>query len=121
MKRNLDLIRHILLTTEDSNASELKVNDYVTNQYSIKEISYHITLLIEADYIIALRADNLGSLYPEYIVQRLTYKGHDFLDTIRNDNVFNKTKTVVKSTVGTTALTLVKEIAVNCAKDLLGI
>ena len=121
MKRNLDLIRYILLTTEDSDTSELRVADYITSQYSFNEVSYHITLLIEAGYMIALRADNLSSSYPDYIVQRLTYKGHDFLDTIRNDNVFNKTKTIISSTVGTTALSLIKDVALNYAKDMLGI
>lgn len=52
MKRNLDLIRYILLTTEDSDTSELRVADYITSQYSFNEVSYHITLLIEAGYLL---------------------------------------------------------------------
>ena len=121
MKRNLDLIRHILLTTENTNLSELSVLDYVTESYSFGDVSYHIELLADAGYLVVLDISTLSSVYSDYLVRRLTNQGHDFLNSIRNDTIFNKTKHTVLSRVGNVALDVIKEIATAIAKNQLGI
>lgn len=121
MKRNLDTIRHTLLVTETFDISELRVNDYVTEKYSFNEISYHIALLTDDGYIIATPIEYIGVTYPDYFIKRLTNKGCDFLDSIRSETVFNKTKNKIISTVGATTLDLVKDVAMAIAKGLLGI
>jgi len=121
MKRNLDLIRHILLVTESLDKPKIVADDFVTEIYSYDEVCYHLSLLVNADYITAIEVPVLNSRYADYIVKQLTNSGCDFLDSIRNDTVFNKTKETLFSTVGTVALEAVKELARSTAKNLLGI
>ena len=49
----------------------------------------------------------------------LTNDGHDFLDTIRNDTIWNQTKEVVAENVGTTALEIMLETAKGIAKGII--
>lgn len=121
MKRNLDLIRHILLTTESSNLDNLYIDNYVNDLFSAKEVSYHISLLCDDNYLIATTISRIGNLYPEFIVKRLTNSGCDFLDSIRDDNIFNQTKTKIFSTVGSTTLDIIKDVALSIIRSQLGI
>lgn len=121
LKRNLDLIHHILITTEASNSLKTCTDDYVNDEYSFEEVSYHISLLTDDGYVIAKVVPTCGTLYASYIVERLTNKGHDFLDSIRNETVFAKTKSRIISTVGAATLDIVKDVAINITKGLLGV
>lgn len=121
MKRNLDLIRHILLVTESSDTGYLSANTYVTDEYSYLKIYYHISLLMDNEFLIVNEVAPVCGLRPEYVVVRLTSKGHDFLESVRDDNIFNKTKNKIASIAGTTTLEIVKDIAINLIKTQLGI
>lgn len=121
MKRNLDLIRHILLVTESLDKPKITADDFVTEIYSYDEVCYHLSLLADANYVNVIEVPILNSRYSDYIVKRLTNSGHDFLDSIKNDTVFNKTKETLFSTVGTVALEVVKDLALSTTRNLLGI
>ena len=121
MKRNLDLIRHILLVTENSNVSRLDIGKYVANEYSLSEVRYHVLLLEDSGYLQVKEISPCKGVHPEYVVERLTSKGHDFLDTIRNDDIFDKTKNKLASTIGVTTLEIVKDVAISFIKTHFGI
>ena len=42
MKRNLDTLRYVLMTTENLDNNLVFVDNYVTDKYSFNEISFHI-------------------------------------------------------------------------------
>lgn len=48
-------------------------------------------------------------------------EGHDFLDAVRSDDVWDATKKKVAATVGTTSLVVMKEIATANAREKLGL
>ena len=51
-----------------------------------------MALLIDAGLIDGQVANTLGPGVKDFFAQRLTWEGHEFLDSIRSDTVWNKTK-----------------------------
>ena len=94
MKRDMDLVREILLATENkSDFSSWLVPDI--EGYTKLEIYYHIKLLIQAGLV---EGENLSSdSGDKWVIKTLTSTGHDFLDASRNDTIWNKAKDSIKS------------------------
>ena len=96
MKLNQDCIRDLLLYLEEN----LKLNDYLSisnislKNYSSEELLYTADKLYEAGYLKCSRKvyDNTDLMI---FVSSITYTGHQFLDNIRDDKVFAKTKSVL--------------------------
>ncbi|MBA1276174.1 MULTISPECIES: DUF2513 domain-containing protein [Pseudomonadaceae] len=92
MKRNWDTIREILTRLEDlpDTDSMLDLSDFPEDgRY---EYSYHVELLIEAGIVEGQMSRTLGRGPTHFFARRLTWPGHEFLDSIRSDTVWNKTK-----------------------------
>lgn len=95
MKRDMDLIRRILIevesidTPEVSTALELDGVDEVT-------VKYHLTLLVDAGLMEEVEHGFTRSrpgtkiLFSRLI--RLTWQGHEFLDAARDQTRWNKAK-----------------------------
>ncbi|WP_264173176.1 DUF2513 domain-containing protein [Burkholderia sp. AU30198] len=91
----MDLIRELLLKLEalpmrpegiviiKANDAEVQVGDYSEDQ-----IGYHLALIREAGLIDAPGGGRMGGV----TFRRLSWAGHDFLDSIRSPDVWNKTK-----------------------------
>ncbi len=96
MKLNQDCIRDLLLYLEET----LKLNDYLSisnislKNYSSEELLYTADKLYEAGYLKCSRKvyDNTDLMI---FVSSITYSGHQFLDNIRDDKVFEKTKSIL--------------------------
>lgn len=92
MKRDMDLIRDLLLAIEADNRLngithlEPEIGEFGVTESNFYEVAYHLTLLIEAGFIEGRR----GMRMP--IITRLTWAGHDFADSIRDPEVWAKTK-----------------------------
>jgi hypothetical protein len=85
VKRDLDLIRTILIAVESGDPkAELPCTQ--------EEFAYHAALLKDAGLIEgAVALDNKGQPRAAHIT-RLTWTGHEFLDAARNDTVWNAAK-----------------------------
>lgn len=104
MRLNYDCVRDVLLTLE----SELQFNenleypDINLNQlcnlmsdYNKQEIAYTSLKLIEADYICANPLSVDDSIY-DILYSSITFAGHQYLDSVRDTNVWKKIKKVPK-------------------------
>jgi hypothetical protein len=118
MKRDLDLIRDIMLAISDMEPVAIEVSPWQEIHIigrSEESIEYHIKLIEERGFLRA-EAVNFNSVDAnKKIAVRLRYDalsdaGHDFLDTIRDDNIWGQTKTKAKK-AGVGALSFVWEIA----------
>lgn len=92
MKRNMDLIRKILLEIEklegDEPLTKIKINGYRG-----EDIAYQVYLLQEAGLIDAYLSFVKSRLKPnEFYIYKLTWAGHDFLDACRDESRWNKAK-----------------------------
>ncbi len=96
MKRDMDLIRDLLLKLEalDVNAFEVatvSTENLDLDGYEAAQIDHHMALLYEAGLIVSgIDQDALGE--GTWVFRRVTWAGHDFLDTIRDPEVWKRTK-----------------------------
>ena len=130
MKLNPDCIRDILLYLEDNlrvknnSFSFISLETLQNNltQYSKEDIFYSVYNLREIHYIEGtfLGADNI-KMYV-CLIDNITYAGHQFLDTVKPETVWNKTKSIVKQ-AGIHTLefieTIAHDIAVESAKEMI--
>ena len=111
MKLNYDLIREILAISEDKTAlnKSLKVEDIELQGYSPEEINYHIFQMSEAG-LIDINSISADNYFEPIFINYLTWDGHQFLENIRDNNVWNKTKKCL-SKVSSASLNVVACIA----------
>lgn len=122
MKRNLDLIRQILLYCEDKNPDRVYTDELADAlDVDFETISYHIQLLDDCGYIQTDAMHAMGTLMPDFIIYRITSFGHDYLDAVRDDDVYKATKKKLGSKFTSITLDVVKLVATEVIKDQLGI
>lgn len=120
MERNWDTIREILIATEALEpVTILKLSDFTEDQ--AHEISYHAELLEEAGLVHASISKNLSSGLTQFHIYRLTWPGHELLDAIRNESIWNKTKSTITSKGGSMTFELIKFVAIELAKTAMGL
>ncbi|MSS11741.1 DUF2513 domain-containing protein [Clostridium sp. WB02_MRS01] len=112
MKRDMELVRKVLIKIEETvnNTAEynIKVDDY-----SMDQIAYHCALLFEGGFIHDYEGQyGSGELY-SFGVGRLTWEGHDFLDKIRSDTVWNKTKETITKQGLPMVIDVIKDISTS--------
>ncbi|WP_404403835.1 DUF2513 domain-containing protein [Jeotgalibacillus malaysiensis] len=121
MERNVELLKKILLYIElDQQPDKLKYNITIDN-YDSKVISYHIKLLVEAGF---LEGKDLGFDIYLWGAKSLTNSGHDFLDAIRNDTIWNKTQDEIKRqgmNLKNIPLDMVKALMIQVGKQMFGL
>lgn len=124
MKRDIDLIRTILLEVESQPIGQSNI-DLDLKEYDELTIGEHVRLLKEAGYIDATIIPTLSPSGEEivagYSISRLLNGGHDFLDAARNETVWNKTKDKLKSVGGSVPLEIVVNVASQVLNHMLGI
>ena len=114
MKRDMDLIRAMLLEVEKSTSPGGCQIDL--QGHSPEELYYNAQLAQDAGLIDARFAHNATDFH----VLRLTYAGHEFLDAARNDTLWAKAKEIVISKTGTLTLEGVKIALSTLIRHALG-
>ena len=89
MKRDMDLCREILLQIEKS--PQKVVYNFTIVGYEKDILKYHCDLLKQAGFLKRSSKDITGEL----MVGDLTWEGHEFIDKIRQDTVWNKVKEII--------------------------
>lgn len=110
MKRDMDLVRLILLRIEEDYVSTALYNLKIDG-YDKETIAYHCKILHEAGFV-----SDYGSQYADNELQRfgvgsLTWEGNEFLDKIRDDSFWGKTKDAIKKKGLPLVLDTVKTVA----------
>lgn len=119
MKRNWDTIREILTRLEElpNTDATLQLSDFPEDRAF--DYSYHMELLIEAGLIEGQLSETLGGGPTYFLAQRLTWPGHEFLDSIRSDTVWSKTKKTFASRGVEMTFDLVKFVATEISVALI--
>ena len=119
MKRNWDTIRELLTKVEECTtpADEVRLSHFPSERKA--EISYHMALLIEANLVHGRISKTMGQEPHDFFAQRLTWNGHEFLDAIRNDTVWTKTKKAFRDKGMDMSFDLVMTIARDAASALM--
>lgn len=112
MKRDMKLVRDLLLVVED-------VGELITHNKGLRIqlpgvsdnlVGYHLRLLADGGYLLWLSTGH--NAVPS--VQGLTWKGHDFLDAMRPKGIWER---VVAATSKVGSMTV--DVALELGKELL--
>ena len=120
MQRDMELIRKILFAIEDKFIDvSLDSSELVIDGYDYKTVGYHCAILCDAGLIYDYEDEYGDDELSSFCVGRLTWEGHDFLDKIRSETVWNKTKeTIVKKGLPF-VFDVVKELATANMGDMI--
>lgn len=119
MKRNWELVRLILERVEAMPADKLTLRAEEIPEFSAEEVVYHFQLLKQAGLIEATMSQAIGM--PQYgFARAMTWHGHEFLDAIRSDKVWNKVKSTAKEKGVDLTFEVIKELAILALKGMLG-
>jgi hypothetical protein len=122
MVRDMGLLRELLLKLEalpvregDILALDGDTPELAVEGVSAQAINYHLALIREAGFVdspgsVALTAKGIN-------FRRLSWRGHEFLDTIRNPEVWRETKSGL-SKIGGAGVEFAWEMAKGYAKHL---
>ena len=120
MKRDMVLIRTILLELEKQppgiNVSRLGIKDY-----DVQTIAYHAVIMADADLleVKSFSADSVNGYLDAY-VERITWSGHDFLDSARNENNWKSVLGKVAEKAGSISFVLLKVLLSVGLKEAMG-
>lgn len=95
MRRDMDLIRAIVLKLESWELTPGPVmvvtdieKDFPIEGYTAEQIGYHIKLITDEGWI-----DSPGpSSFSMFTFRSLTWQGHEFADTVRDNQIWAMTK-----------------------------
>jgi Hypothetical protein (DUF2513) len=94
MRRDVDLVRDLLLQIEEDPRFDgtkwvhpATPDDIGITGHTFEEVAYHLTMMVEEGFV----TGNIGmELIPS--INKLTWKGHEFLDDIRDPYIWKKSK-----------------------------
>ena len=113
MKRDIDLVRTILLAIEEDDCATghgfIRLNISGCPQ---EKVSYHVELLYEAGLVDAVNSSTLNNY--QWFPKRLTWEGHEFLDSARNKNLWEQAKKELEK-IGNFSFEVLKQILINLA------
>lgn len=113
MKRDMDLIRAILLACEAHECGfaprELQLEGYTDEQ-----IGFHVHLMGEARLLQTGDVTCMGSTSPCAVAIAMTWEGYEFLEASRNENNWQKVKAAAHASGGF-VLSAVKDVLVQLA------
>ncbi|MDP2064005.1 MAG: DUF2513 domain-containing protein [Phaeovulum sp.] len=111
MKRDDDLIRKLLFEFESSDEWQFPISKISGEPPERNSRQYHIHLLCDLGYLVCFT----GGI-AEAGVFRMTSQGHDFLDAVRDDGIWSRTKDAVRDTGGSATVEIVKALAMGFLK-----
>ena len=120
MRRDLDLIRKLILAVEDRDA-EHWVPEIAIEGYTPQQIGYHSYLIVDAGLAKGIDVSTLDDMFPNWHLSHLTSAGHDFAAAARSDSTWSKATTLVKDKGGGFTIDIVKQVLVSLVKNSLGL
>jgi len=120
MKRDMDLVRKILRKVRDHEDPYGLNGIPEIEEYSKKEISYHIGILNDAGLLTASPLEEMGVEFENYFSINLTWQGQDFIDAAEDDTIWKKAKNTVIKPGASFTFDILKEWLKSEVKEKLG-
>ena len=121
MKRDMDLVRTLLLRVEDMpmKAGSVYGIPWDSDFFNVEDHDHddcikHFELLVEAGFIAAPGTQGMT----DFMITGLTWEGHEFIDSIRSPEVWDRTKAGMRK-VGGFGLDLMVQLAKAEGKRLI--
>lgn len=123
MKRDMDLIRAILLHVEEHDEFDTYRDRGLFPTHDERSLNDHVLQMKEqglVDANIQKSATVPGGIYTA-CVERLKPEGHDFLEAARNERIWSRTKAIVAEKGGSVPWEVLKALLVAVGKDAVGL
>ncbi|TPF78359.1 hypothetical protein BW12_07035 [Bifidobacterium sp. UTCIF-3] len=120
MRRDLDLVRSILKTCADA-SGPVDAHAFTDDAHPFELVAYHVRIMQEAGLVEASLLREAGGSVVHATVGPLTWAGNDFLDAVRSESIWSKTKKTIMTTIGSASFEIVKAVAIKAASDALGL
>ena len=114
MKRNMDLVREILLALEAQEhgfAEDIELRDY-----SKEQIGFHTYLMGQAGLLTTIDVTTHADGSPSAKALSITWEGYEFLAATRQEPIYAKLKKLVVNKTGDLSYEILKFAAVEFAK-----
>lgn len=115
MRRNPELVRKLMLAIEQT--SQPLTAQAQIDSYPRDEVAYHMRLIIEAGLAQgSVMEDHSGrntTVPRNVVIVRMTNAGHDFIDSVRGDTVWNAVTEKVKTLGGSFTLNVLQQLALR--------
>lgn len=109
MKRDLDLVRSILLWMEAQPHGSVANQPVQIDGRSSEEIGYHVHLMAQAGLIDAADLTFSDSKSPQAMPLSITWDGYEFLDAASDSSLWESAKTKVIAPAGGVAFSVLLE------------
>ena len=96
MKRDMELCRKILFAIEEQYV-DVAIHNLKIEGYSMEQVAYHCKILHEAGLISDYKPLPGGNHIISFGVGSITWNGHEYLDTIRQESRWNEIKAQIAS------------------------
>lgn len=120
MKRDMDLLRKIVLTIESAPHGFAPDNLEIEG-YESEEIAYHCYLLVQGGLAEGSKTTNFGSSSPAAIIHNLTWQGHEFADAAKNDSIWHKAKERIKEKADAVPVAVFTQLLISIVKTSVGL
>ncbi|MCZ6653911.1 MAG: DUF2513 domain-containing protein [Planctomycetota bacterium] len=120
MKRDMDLVRKILLAIEGHDHSrapkQIKLKGYADEQ-----IQFHVWLMGRAGLLDVSEVSHSLSTSHRAIPRNITWEGYEFLELARQDSLWEKAKRKVSEAGAGLTLDVIKGVLAQLAKEAVGL
>ena len=106
MPRDDEYLRDLLFKVEKQSDYFLSIVRTLSDSSDTRKKWYHAQLLCDSGYLVQISKSRY----------RLTAKGHDFIESIRDEGIWNKTKAAIAETGGNATLEIIKNLACGFLK-----
>lgn len=120
MKRDMNLIRSMLLAVEASDTGWAP--DRLTIEgYDPKVVGYHSYLIVQSGLCEGIDITGAESIGPEAVLTKLTWAGHEFLDAARDETRWRKAMSITAKSAGTITIGALTQLLTSLMMQSLGI
>ena len=119
MKRDLDLVRQLMLQIEALPAAPPV--QYRTSEIEDPVLLAHLEMLIEAGLVNGRISRSQGTRGDVISVSGLTWQGHEWIDMVRSQSLWNEVKTTVLEGGGVLTFELTKAVAAKIFRTRLAL
>jgi len=117
MKRDMDLVRKILLALEAYEHGYAPSSGFMIRGYDGDVIEYHLRIMKQGDLIGGETVTAHGDTSPMW----LTWQGHEFLDAVRDDEIWSGVNRLLRDDGLSPSFVLLQELALKILSARLGL
>jgi len=117
MKRDMELIRKILMQLEEATTHDVPIQLDIED-YQPEEINYNVGTAWKGGLIeLYGKPTSSHNSATHYLPKSLTWEGHEFLDTSRNESAWKRMLNTIKEKGGGLAFEIVKALLIQYVKE----